>query len=128
ARGRKADPAWTRKLPASALIWILEHMHPDYGGPSPAPEAETKTHVPLKDLARDELKKLAETYDWLRELGIRQAAREDARKALDPAAGGRRPDLPAVRIGGRHQAVRRPGPGRPRKGPWTLAAWSPDEG
>jgi hypothetical protein len=103
-------------------------MHPDYGGPSPAPEAETKTHVPLKDLARDELKKLAETYDWLRELGIRQAAREDARKALDPAAGGRRPDLPAVRIGGRHQAVRRPGPGRPRKGPWTLAAWSPDEG
>ncbi|MDR1035866.1 MAG: hypothetical protein LBT40_04670 [Deltaproteobacteria bacterium] len=128
ARGRKADPAWIRKLPTVALIWILEHLHPDYGGPSPAPEPVPKTHVPLKDLTRDELKKLAETYGWLKELGIRQAAREEARKALDPAAGGRRPDLPAVRIGGRPQEVRRPGPGRPRKGPWTLAAWSPEEG
>ncbi|MDR1035540.1 MAG: hypothetical protein LBT40_02870 [Deltaproteobacteria bacterium] len=110
ARGRKADPAWTRKLPAVALIWLLEHMHPDYGGLYPAPEPKP-THTPLKGLSRAELKKLAATYDWLRELGIRQAAREEARRALDSAAGGRRPDLPAVRSGGRPQAVRRPWPG-----------------
>ncbi|MDR1035331.1 MAG: hypothetical protein LBT40_01770, partial [Deltaproteobacteria bacterium] len=113
ARGRKADPAWTRKLPSSALIWILAHMHPDYGGPSPAPEPVPKTHVPLKDLSRAELKKLAEIYDWLKELVIRQAPGRRPGRRLTPQPGGGGPTSPPSGSGA---APRRSG-GRGRDGP-----------